>query len=131
MTVVAGMLVALGALFCICLALLIWAKPAQASRFLLSFASSARAHFTEQTARLIFGVALVARAPVMRYSSAFQVIGWAVVISTLALIVMPWRWHHRLGEAGLPVLVRHMKLYAIGSLLFGVVLIHALFRPIA
>jgi hypothetical protein len=129
MSVIAGILVALGGVFCVGLAALIWMTPAWATRFLMGFASSAPAHFMEQSARLLFGMALLVRSPSMRHASFFHVAGWAIVISTLVLLLMPWHWHHRLAQRALPFLVRHMKLYAIGSLGFGVLLLYALLAP--
>jgi len=52
----------------------------------------------------------------------------AIVVSSAALICVPWRWHHWLGERVLPMLVRHLKLYAVGMLAFGVLLLYGVFR---
>ena len=59
------MIVVAFGVFLIGLAGLIAIKPRLAERFLRSFASSARAHYTEQALRLIAGGALVSFAPSM------------------------------------------------------------------
>lgn len=104
-------------------AVLIIVKPKPSRRFIESFASSARAHYAEQVIRLVVGAALVVHAPAMSYSWVFAVLGWLMVVTAIALLMMPWRWHNRFGEMVIPWVTRHMKLYAIvvfglGALIF-------------
>jgi len=40
------------------------------------------------------------------------------------LILTPWQWHDRFGEEVRPMLIRHMKLFAVGLLAFGFLLIY-------
>ncbi len=42
---------------------------------------------------LVVGAALVVRAPASLFPLAFEVAGWFVVASSIALLVMPLRWH--------------------------------------
>jgi hypothetical protein len=104
-----------------------FAKPAIAEGFLKRFASSARTHYAEQIFRLLIGAALVELSPAMWQPIMFWFIGWAIVVSSVALICVPWRWHHRLGERMLPIVVRHLGLYAVGSLAFGALLLYGVF----
>lgn len=120
------MVVAFG-LFLIGLRGVIFATPALAERFVMSFASSARAHYVEQTLRLLIGASLVVLSPTMWQGDWFRLIGWAIVVTSVGLILIPWRWHHRLGELVLPKLVRHMRLYAVGLFAFGVLLLYSVF----
>ena len=99
-----------------------FAKPAIAERFLTAFASSARTHYVEQVVRLVVGAALVVRSPIMWQPGMFWLVGWAIVVSSAVLLCVPWQWHHRLGERVLPRLVRHLRLYAVGSFVFGALL---------
>jgi hypothetical protein len=103
------------------------AKPAITERFLARFASSARTHYVEQVLRLLVGAALVVRSPAMWQPSAFWLIGWAIVVSSAALMLFPWRWHHRFGERARPIVVRYLSLYAVGCLAFGVLLLYGVF----
>lgn len=61
MNAVAGAILVAFGLFLMGLAVVVFAKPATAERFFLSFASSARAHYTEQVVRLLIGASLIIR----------------------------------------------------------------------
>jgi hypothetical protein len=43
------------------------------------------------------------------------------------LMCIPWQWHHRFGERVKPLLLRYLKLYAVGSFVFGVLLFYGVF----
>lgn len=105
-----------------------FAQPAIAERILKPFASSARAHYVEQVCRVLIGAALVVRSPTMRQPQIFWFVGWAITVSSAVLLCVPWQWHHRLGERLLrPLLVRHLKLYAVGAFAFGALLLYGIF----
>ena len=104
-----------------------FAKPAMAERFLTAFASSARTHYVEQLVRLLVGAALVVRSPIMWQPNLFRLVGWAIVFSSAGLLCVPWQWHHRLGKRVLPLLVRHLRMYAIGSFAVGALLLYGVF----
>jgi hypothetical protein len=104
-----------------------FAKPAIAEAILMRFASSARTHYAEQIVRLLIGAALVVLSPAMWQPTMFWLIGWAIVVGSAALICVPWHWHHRLGQRMLPIVVRHLGLYAVGTLIFGALLICGVF----
>ena len=124
MNLLAGIVVVAFGLFLVGVAGTVFARRALAERFLMSFASSARAHYVEQAFRLLIGASLILFSPAMRQPALFRFIGWAIVISSVALLLVPWRWHHRLGERVLPMVVRHMRLYALALLAFGVLLLY-------
>jgi len=104
-----------------------FAKPTIAERFLTAFASSARTHYVEQVVRLLVGAALVVRSPNMWQPKMFCLVGWAIGVSSAVLLCVPWQWHHRLGERLLPLLVRHLRLYAVGALALGALLLYGVF----
>jgi hypothetical protein len=124
MNLVAAVVVVTFGLFLIGLTGVLFMRPAVAERFFRGFASSAKTHYTEQAIRLLIGASLVVISPTMWQPSLFRIIGWAIIISSLALILIPWQWHHRFATQALPKLIRFMKLYAIGLLLFGVLLLY-------
>lgn len=128
---VAGAILVAFGLFLVGLAVVVFAKPPVAERFFMSFASSARAHYTEQVVRLLVGASLVVRSAVMWQPKVFWFVGWATVLSSLVLILTPWQWHHRFGEKVLPILIRRMKLFAIGILAFGVLLIYGVLMAVS
>ena len=124
MSAAAGAILVAFGLFLVGLTVVVFAKPAVAERFFMSFASSARAHYTEQIVRLLIGVSLIVRSGVMWQPKVFWLVGWGIVVSSLVLMLTPWQWHDRFGEEVRPMLLRHMKLFAVGLLAFGVLLIY-------
>ena len=127
MYVVAEVLVVAFALFLIGLTVIAFAIPAIAERFFAAFASSARAHYTEQAVRLLVGAALVVASSTMWQATLFWLIGWAILISSLVLILIPWRWHQRFGAIVLPILIARMKVFALGLFAFGTLLLFGVF----
>jgi len=129
MHLLSGLVVVVSATFFIGLMVLVFAKPAVAERFFMGFASSALTHSIEQMLRVLFGGSLVIYSPAMWQPDVFRLIGWAIVVSSVGLMLTPWQWHHRFGKMVLPVLIQHMRLYAIGSFAFGTVILYAVFAP--
>ncbi len=120
MNALAGIVVVLCGLWLVGLAVFVVAAPARATAFLTAFASSARAHYTEQLLRLVGGAAFLVYAPQMRYAEAFRLFGWVVVVTAAILLLMPWRWHRRIGGWVIPMATRNLKLFAFGALALGV-----------
>jgi len=131
MNAVAGAILVAFGLFLVGLTIVVFAKPAVAERFFMSFASSARAHYTEQVIRLLIGTSLVIRSAQMWQPKVFWILGWAIVLSSLVLILSPWQWHQRFGEKVRPILIRRMKLFAVGLLAFGVLLLYGVFTAVS
>ena len=127
MSVVAARVVAVFGLSLITFTGVAFAKPARAERFLMSFATSARAHYVEQAFRILVGAALVVLSSTMWQPRMFWLFGWAMVVSSAALICVPWQWHDRLGQRVRPMLVRYLKLYAVGAFALGVLLLYGFF----
>jgi len=123
-----GVVISFFCIFLFGLAIMIVIKPQRAEQFLSSFASSARAHYTEQIARLSIGTAMVVFAPSMWYSNLFYLFGWILIVTTIALLLMPWQWHHKLGEWAIPLTLQYMKFYALGAFLLGILVIYSLSR---
>jgi len=127
-SILAGVAVLLFCIFLIGLAVMIVIKPRHAEQFISSFASSARAHYIEQVARLIVGTAMVVLAPSMWYSNLFNFFGWILIVTTIGLLLIPWTWHHKLGERVIPLTLRYMKIYALGAFVLGTFILHGLSR---
>ncbi len=127
MSVVAAIVVVAFGLVLITFTSVALAKPAIAEQFSMRFASSARTHYAEQAFRLLVGAALVVLSPAMWQPKMFWLVGWAIVASSAALVCVPWQWHHRFGEWVGPILFRHLRLYAVGSLAFGALLLYGVF----
>ena len=127
MSVVAAVVVIVFALCLIAFTGVAFAKPAIARRFLVAFASSARTHYIEQMFRLLIGVALVVLSRTMWQPKLFWFLGWALVVSSVVLMCLPWRWHDRLGERLRPMLVRYLRLYAVGAFALAALLLYGWF----
>jgi hypothetical protein len=94
-------------------------------RFLLGFAQTAAAHYTEMAGRVLVGVALVIASPRMLYSHFFFWFGAALLASSALLLCLPWTWHRSMGERVLPKLVRFLGIVSPVSLLLGGLLVAA------
>lgn len=103
--------------------------PSAVARFLTGFANSARAHYLELAIRLSVGTSLIVQSPDMLGPEVVRVIGWILVVTTVALACVPWHWHHRIAEQSVPKALRHLKLLGLAALAGGVTLFVALWGP--
>lgn len=125
MNLLAGIVVVAFGVGLVGMAVVIGVRPELAARFLRSFASSARAHYTEQVLRLLVGTALVLRAPSMAFPLVFFTLGWLLVGTSAGLLLIPWQWHHRFARWVIPQVIRHRNLYALGNLALGGLTLYA------
>lgn len=116
-------------LYLIGLGALALSRPGLAARFLLGFATSARLHYLEMLMRLMIGLALLRRSPAMLWPDLFAGFGWLLIITTIALCAIPWRWHQRFAQQVVPRALQHLRLFALVSLVAGVALLWALSYP--
>ena len=123
--ILSGVVVVGFGLFLIGLAALIIATPSHAERFLRGFASSALTHYAEQGARLVVGAAAVTFASSMRYPEVFKLFGWLIIVSTTALLLMPWQWHNKFGKVVMPPVFRRMRIFALGALALGALILYS------
>lgn len=69
------------------------ASPAVARSWIGRFATSHAVNWAEQAWRGSAGIALLVRGPASHWPHAFTVAGWVLVISSLALLIIPLQWH--------------------------------------
>ena len=108
----ASILVLLTDLYLIGCAVGLLLSPAGAKRFLSGFASSAFTHYLELVLRLIGGAAILLSAPQMLVSNFFGIFGWILVGTTVVLFAVPWQWHQRFAQWGVPYATRNLRLVA-------------------
>jgi hypothetical protein len=120
--------VMLAGLYFIALAAVSLFMPAQANRFLLGFAGSPSKHYAEMILRFVVGAALVLQAPRMYLSGAFNLFGWALIITTAFILVLPWRWHHRFAQQVVPLATRYITLVGLVSFVLGGSILMAVVR---
>lgn len=82
-------------LWLIAVGVLAAARPRVALRFLGKAASTNLINYGELSLRLIAGAAFVLSAEVSRFPTVFLVFGWFVVASSIAMMLIPRRWHAR------------------------------------
>jgi hypothetical protein len=124
----AGALVLAFCAFLIGLAAMIVLQPERAEKFLKSFASSARAHYIEQIARMSAGIGLVIFAQQMWYTEIINLFGWVLIITSIGLMLMPWQWHNKYAQIVVPPTIRYMKLFALGAFVLGSGLLYCFSR---
>ncbi len=130
MILISGIVVVFVGVSLIGVAVMTAIRPILTERFLNSFASSARAHYTEQAVRLIAGGAIVTFASSMWYPNAFMVFGWIILATTAGLLLIRWQWHHKFATWVIPLAIRHMKLYAIGTFVLGSLILYGVSRAV-
>lgn len=125
MILLAQAVVAMTAPYLLGLGLALLVVPERAAAFLSTFASTARAHYTELALRSIVGAGFILAAPTTRYPTVFLGFGWILVATTAGLLLIPWRWHHRFAQWAVPWALRWRRSYAVGSLILGGLVLHA------
>lgn len=123
----AEIVVIASSLFMIGFGVITLVRPSATEHFIGSFASSRKAHLTEMFFRLLFGAALIWATTDRLQPSPFTLLGGVIVASTLVLIALPWRVHQRFGARVLPLITRHLRLYGLGALTFGVLVLYGLY----
>lgn len=98
--------------------------PSRAASFLGGFASSARTHYLEMALRLIVGGGFVAYAPFMAHALLFRVFGWILLVTTAALLLLPWRWHQHFAGWAVPFAIRNLRLYTGSGFLLAVFILY-------
>lgn len=125
MKTIAGAIVVMYGLSLVGFAVLAAVRPDRAGRFLDGFAQSARAHFMEQGLRLAVGIALLLHAPSSRFPMALEGFGWIIAITTVCLLLVPWRWHKRFADRVIPPVKQHVRLFALAAGALGAALLYA------
>ena len=117
--------VLLAGLYFVALGTVSLVRPADANRFLLGFAGSARVHYVELLLRLLVGGAFIFSAPRMLFSEIFGLFGWVLVVTTVGLLLIPWRWHRLFAQRTVPAVTRYIALIGLASLALGGVILAA------
>ena len=129
MVIVAGIITGLFSLSLIALLIVTLLKKETAVAFLSSFASSAKAHYIGQFYRLVVGLGLFIYADHMLFSGLFKIFGGALIASSLLLIILPWKWHNKLGKWAGPIVIKHIVIYAVSAFLLGLLILYCVIVP--
>ena len=91
--------------------------PERAREGLAAMGSTVAVNLAEHAPRALVGAAMVVRAPEAAWPTAFAVAGWFIVASSVAILLVPLRWHNgyaRWWAARFPALA--IRLLAIPAL---------------
>ena len=125
-----GTIVVLFGAFLLALAGTIFVHPSLASSFLRKFASSPFTHYTEQSLRLLTGLAILHFSPHMWFSRIHFVFGGILAMSSTVLMLLPWQWHNTFGKKVIPIAIKYLSCYGIGALGLGVAILGCWSRAI-
>jgi hypothetical protein len=126
--VLALFVVIFGGLFFVSLGCVSLLAPTRARRFLLAFAGSPTKHYAELAIRFLLGSAFVFAAPAMLSPVMFRVFGWVLLATTAALLLVPWRWHHRFARRAVPEALRFLPVVGTSSVALGGFVLWSVFR---
>lgn len=112
------------------LGLLILRRPGEAAKFLLGFASRADLHYLEIAIRILAGAAFVNSAPAMLAAPVFLAFGWILIVTSIALLLIPWRWHERFARRMVPRALEYLTLLAISALAMATIIISCAIAPL-
>ena len=101
--------------------------PTRASRFFLGFAGSPGKHYAELSIRVVLGAAFLLAAPRALWPGAFTVFGWVLLVTSLGLLLVPWRVHRRFAERAVPQALRFLPLLGASSIVVGGAIVWAVF----
>lgn len=116
----ATLVIAATGLFFIWLAATCIFRPGTAEAFLLGFATSAAKHYAELGIRITVGTALVMFAQRSPWPVIINLFGWVLIGTTVGLLLVPWRWHHRFAQQAVPKALRYVKVLGIASFGLGI-----------
>jgi uncharacterized protein YjeT (DUF2065 family) len=118
--------VAIIGVYFIALGMVAIVAPERGKSFLLGFADSHGKHYLELALRFIAGGGLVFYAPRMRYPEIFSAFGWILLVTTLGLLLIPWRWHDKFARKAVPAALQYLKLIGVVSLAIGAGLFYSM-----
>jgi uncharacterized protein YjeT (DUF2065 family) len=118
-TSLAGAAVVLAGLYLLGFGALALLAPSLAARHLLGFASSLRLHALELALRMLAGLAFVGYADQVHFAGIFHAVGLVLVLTTLGLALLPWRWHQRVARSTVPATLPYLPWLGLVSLAAG------------
>lgn len=118
-------------LYLISLPFVVLIKKDIALKYFSSFASSQKAHLTEQLFRFVFGIAIFDYSDKMLYSNFYYSFGLIIIITTLILTIVPWKWHHEIGKKAIPLTLKYLNLYSFSAFIFGLFILFCVLQPLA
>jgi len=73
-------------------------KPTKARETLRKAGSTALINYTELSVRMIPAIAFILYADTSYYPTPFKIIGWYILITSIILMIVPRKLHHKLSN---------------------------------
>jgi len=121
----AGVAIVMAGLYLAALGTACLVRPTIAEQFLLAFVGSPFVHFVEMALRILVGAAFVQKAPQLPCDPIFMIAGWVLLLTSIVLLAMPWRWHRQFASQAVPLALRYIKLLGAASIGLGSMLVAA------
>lgn len=124
MLVLASALIVLtiAALYLLSLGALALTRPKKLTVFLSGFARSPQAHYAELLLRSLAGVSFLAVAPYGPFPHTFTIVGWVLLGTSAALLLVPWYQHRRFAQRMSPLVTALAPMIGVTSLAAGIAL---------
>jgi len=130
MEVLAGIITALFGLYLTSLFAIALVKKKSAINYFSSFASSAKSHYLEQFLRLTMGIGLIISSNNMMLSELFRILGLTLMMTSIVLLITPWKWHYKFGLWAIPLVIKNVYLYTLSASLLGILILYCLIAPL-
>lgn len=130
MQITAGIITCIFSLVLIALLFVVLTKKELAISFLTSFASTAKAHYLEQSIRLIAGASILIYSENMLFPKIFNLFGWIFMTTSAILMLTPWKWHQSFGKVAMPLVIKNLILYAIAAAVMGMIILYGVIAPL-
>lgn len=66
---------------------------------------------------------LVHTSPSLPHPPIFHGFGWILIVTSLVMFVVPWRWHRKFAQRAVPQALRYIKLRGVSSIALGATLV--------
>lgn len=104
--------------------LLMFFQPQKIRSILQKAGSTTFINYTELAIRMIPGLAFLVYAESSKFSIAFQIIGWFILISSLILMIVPRKLHHKFSTSAADILKPlYFQFISPFSILIGILII--------
>ncbi|HMS68092.1 MAG TPA: hypothetical protein PKD18_08130 [Saprospiraceae bacterium] len=130
MQITAGIITCIFSLVLIALLIVVLTKKEWAISFISAFASTAKAHFIEQSLRLIAGASILIYSENMLFPKIFNLFGWILMMTSAILMLTPWKWHQSFGKVAMPLVIKNLILYAIAAAAMGMIILYCVIAPL-
>jgi hypothetical protein len=102
-------------------------QPDAVRAFLGRFAGTSNAHFLEMAIRIAAGLGFVFFAPFSGCPRILATAGFLLLLTSAALLFVPWRLHRRFAQWAVPMATGRMAPFGIACLAAGLAIVYATF----